>query len=218
MKVKQIYQNYRIPPNLGDHMVRAAAVGAYIADHWKERTRIDKTSIVQALLLHDMGNIIKFDFKYSHLLGKEEKNVEYWKKVQQGFKEEYGHDEHVATIAIAKEIGLGDEAFELLNAVGSSKLNQALETQDWNKKIVCYSDFRVDPYGIVTVNQRFDEIVERYKGREHELGKIEETEKKREFCLKLQEQLQTVVDFDLDKLSNTDIESYIVFVVNTEYE
>lgn len=199
-------------------MTRSAAVGAYIADHWKKENKLDKTSIIQALLLHDMGNIIKFDFRFSHLLGEEEKNVYYWKKVQEEFKEKYGLDEHVATIAIAKEIGLKDKAFEFLNVIGSSKLNQALQTDDWNKKIVVYCDFRVDPHGIVTVNQRFDEIVERYKGREHELGKIEETEKKRKSCLELEKQLQTMVDFDFNKLSNTDIESYIDFVVNTEYE
>lgn len=209
MKVKQIYQNYKIPPNLQDHMIRAAAVGTFIAAHWNKKDELDKTAIVQALLLHDMGNIIKFDFRFSHLLGEEEKNADYWKKVQDEFKEKYGNDEHVATIKIAQEIGLGARAFELLNAIGSAKLDQALKTDDWNKKIVCYSDFRVDPHGIVTVNQRFDEIISRYKDRNHKLGKIEETEKKRAFCLQLQKQLQTKVDFDLDQLSNNEIEGYI---------
>lgn len=208
-KIRQIYREYKIPPNLQLHMIRAASVGAFFADHWKEKNQLNNIAIIQALLLHDMGNIIKFDFKYSHLLGEEEKNVEYWKKVQQEFKDKYGDDEHQATSQIAKEVGIGDEAFELLNAIGSSKLHKALETDNWNKKIVCYCDFRVDPHGVVTVNQRFDEIISRYKGREHELGKIEETEKKRGFCLELQKQLQSMLDFNLDYLTNKDIQDYI---------
>lgn len=208
MKIGQIYQQYKIPPNLQLHMIRVASVGAFIVDHWKE-DKLDRIAIVQALLLHDTGNIIKFDFKYSHLMGREEKNIGYWKKVQQEFKEKYGDDEHLATLEIAKEIGLEDKTFELLNAIGSSKLQQALETEDWNKKIVCYSDFRVDPHGIVTVDKRFDEIVSRYKGRQHELGNINETEKRRLFCLELQKQLQTMVNFDLDILANNNIQKYL---------
>ena len=111
MKIKQIYLNYRIPPNLQDHMLRAASVGAYISDHWKNKADLDKNSMIQALLLHDMGNIIKFDFRFSYLLGKEEANTGYWKKIQQEFIKKYGDDEHVATVEIAKEIGLRDRAF-----------------------------------------------------------------------------------------------------------
>lgn len=217
MNIKQIYQNYKVPPNLQDHMIRAAAVGAFIADHWRKENKLNKTAIVQSLLLHDMGNIIKFDFRFSYLLGEEEKNVDYWKKVQEEFKEKYSNDEHIATIEIAQEIGLETRAFELLNAIGSSKLQQALEIEDWNKKTVCYCDFRVDPHGIVTVNKRFDEIVERYQGREHELGKIEETEKKRGFCLELQKQLQPRIDFDLDKLSNNETEGYINTITDYDF-
>lgn len=213
MKIRNVYKKYKIPFNLQNHMLRAAAVGAFIVNYWKAKP-LDKNSIIQALLLHDMGNIIKFDFKYSHLMGDEEKNIDHWKKVQQEFKEKYGNNEHEATTQIAKEVGLEAEAFELLEAIGSSKLQKALETKDWNKKIVCYCDFRVDPHGIVTVNKRFDEIVSRYEGRQHELGNIEETEKRRKLCLQLQEQLRTMVDFDLNTISDNDIESYLKVVNN----
>lgn len=216
MRILQVYQDYKIPPNLQLHMIRAASVGAFIVDEWKEKNILDKTSIIKSLLLHDMGNIIKFDFKYAHLLGEEKKNVEYWKKVQQEFIQKYGNDEHVATVEIAKEVGLNGRVFELLNAIGSSKLSQVLENPDWNKKLVCYCDFRVDPHGIVTVNQRFDEIVERYKGREHKLGKIEETEKKRLFCLELQTQLQTMVNFDLNSITDNQVQNYMKNLINEQ--
>ena len=33
--------------------------GAFIADHWKEKDKLDKDCLIKALLLHDMGNIIR---------------------------------------------------------------------------------------------------------------------------------------------------------------
>lgn len=210
MKIKQIYSKYKIPPNLQLHMMKSAAVGAFIVARWKEKYQLDCDSITKALLFHDTGNIIKFDFKFSQLLGEEEKNIEYWKNVQLDFLKKYGDNEHSATIEIAKEIGIGDKAFKLLMAVGSSKLHLALRSTDWNTKITCYSDFRIDPFGVVSVNKRFDEITARYKGRPHELGNIRQTEKRRQLCLELQKQLQTMVNFDLDKLRNEDIQEYLV--------
>src|SRR5438045_2401455 len=104
MNISEIYKKYKITPLLQQHQLRAASVGAYIADHWNIKQQIDKDGIIQTLLLHDMGNIIKFDFDDSELNPSDEK--EYWKAVQKEFVEKYGHDEHIATNMIAKEIGV----------------------------------------------------------------------------------------------------------------
>lgn len=205
MKVSKVYKKYEVPPNLQQHMIRVASVGAWITDHWNTHD-LNKEPIVQALLLHDMGNIIKFDFSLTHLLG-EGQDVNHWKEVQQRFKETYG-DEHAATLQIAKEVGLNAQAFEYLQAVGSSRLKDAVHINDSNKKICCYSDFRVDPFGIVTVNKRFDDIVARYRGRDHYLGNIEEIERRRTHCLELEKQLQEHVTQDLQLLNNGIIEAY----------
>lgn len=215
MKISEVYEKYEVPPNLQQHMIRVASVGAWIADHWSTHD-LNKVPIVQALLLHDMGNIIKFDFSLPHLLGEESKNVEHWKAVQQRFKEKYG-DEHVATSEIAKEVGLSPLGFEYLKAVGSSHLKDAVRIGDFNKKICCYSDFRVDPFGIVMVNKRFDDIVARYRGRDHELGNIEETERRRGYCLELEKQLQEYVKEDLQKLDNEMLSSYYQEVTETQF-
>ena len=50
-------------------------------------------------LLHDLGNIVKFDLeKYPDFLGKEKPRLEYWKKVQKEVREKYGSDDHDVAI------------------------------------------------------------------------------------------------------------------------
>jgi 5'-deoxynucleotidase YfbR-like HD superfamily hydrolase len=43
-------------------MYRVAAIGQYIADHLRADVKVDKDLITKVNLLHDMGNIVKFDF------------------------------------------------------------------------------------------------------------------------------------------------------------
>lgn len=211
MDIKQAYRKYKIPPNLQLHMKRAAAVGAFIIDHWSSQTALLEREIIEALLLHDMGNIIKFDFRLSHLLGEEEKNLEYWKSVQADFKQKWGN-EHIATMEIAKEIGISEKTLKLLEQMGSSNLSEVFKSGDWSAKISCYCDFRVSPTGIVSVNQRFDELIERYHGRTHDLGDVAKTQARRAFCLDLEGALQEKVNFDLNKLTDLDITKYLKVV------
>src|SRR5258708_24588552 len=94
--ILQIYQKYNLPPNLIRHQLEVSAVGRYLCDHWTG-THVDKELITQALLLHDMGNIIKFKRPF---LGELEKDSAYWEKVQDEFIQKYGKDVHNATVKI----------------------------------------------------------------------------------------------------------------------
>jgi hypothetical protein len=197
-------------------MYMVAAVGAYIADHWDKPNELDRARIVKGLLLHDTGNIIKFDFSRPDLLGDaERKDLEKWKRIQTEFTQQY-RNEDVATHALARLSGVDEKAFEILDAVGSAKLQKALETADWNKKIACYSDFRIGPFGVLTVNERFDDIVARYRGRGHAMSDIEETERKRQRCLQLEKELQAHLTFNLQTLDASQIEKGSKELVNSE--
>ncbi|USN54769.1 MAG: HD domain-containing protein [Candidatus Peribacteria bacterium] len=57
--IQDIYTQYQIPPSLQEHMLRVAAVAEQICLHSSQE--IDHATIVTAALLHDMGNIIKFN-------------------------------------------------------------------------------------------------------------------------------------------------------------
>ncbi len=55
----QIYSQYKIMPTLQQHQLRVAGVAKQICDSISEP--IDKEVVVDVCLVHDMGNIIKFD-------------------------------------------------------------------------------------------------------------------------------------------------------------
>ncbi len=188
MKISEVYKKYNIPENLQEHMYKAAAVGFIVAGLLEKKIELDVDIIVTELLLHDMGNIIKFDFGPHIEFSKEE--TEKLKKVKADFIEKYGSEEHVATSKIAEELGVDIRVQELLEDSGSSKLMAAIDSTDWYAKICTYADLRVAPYGIVSVEERFADIIKRYKGRDHALSDLEKTEKKKELGLILEQQIQ----------------------------
>ena len=60
MNIFNIYAKYKIPPQLQTHQLRVAAVAKTICEHlWPKLS--DMRTIISTCLVHDMGNIIKFD-------------------------------------------------------------------------------------------------------------------------------------------------------------
>ncbi len=157
--ISQIYAEYKIMPNLAEHMLRVASVASLICDNFVLSTKKDE--IISACLLHDMGNIIKFDLdKFPEFLQPE--GLDYWKKVQQEYFEKYGEDEHEATLKIADEIGVSRLTLDLIGAIGFFNAHNTAESDDYNKKITAYCDDRVSPFGIVSLEERLQDLRERY--------------------------------------------------------
>ncbi len=147
-------------PSLQLHMFRVGGVASVICDSIS--VPVDRNSVISVCLLHDMGNIIKFDLDlFPEFL--EPEGRDYWKKVQDEYFEKYGRDEHTATIEIAKEIGANDRILELLNSVGFSNADENFQSEDFNKKIAAYSDMRAEPHGIVSLEDRLDDGHKRFK-------------------------------------------------------
>ena len=160
--VQEIYSAYRIMPSLRLHQLRVTAVAKIICDNFSES--LNEHDILIACLLHDMGNIIKFDLNYfpEHL---EPEGLEYWQGVKNEFFEKYGGDEHHATETIAKEIGISDISFSYLSAIGYRNLEDALRDASFERKICAYADMRVSPYSICSIEERISEGRKRYAGR-----------------------------------------------------
>jgi hypothetical protein len=162
VRITEIYKNYDIPENLQIHMLRVASVAMVICENLKsDLSNEEKENIVKASLLHDMGNIIKFNLElFPQFL--EPQGLAYWSGIKQDFINKYGNDEHKATSEIAKEIGVGDRVLELINSVGFTKAKENFESADIAKMICCYSDQRVAPTGVKSLQQRIDEGLGRY--------------------------------------------------------
>lgn len=159
--ILEIYKEYNIMPNLVAHQLSVAGVAMQICDALDDNVEINRDAILKACLLHDMGNIIKFKLDYfPEFLGPH--GLEYWQDIQKEFIERYGNDEHVATIKIAKELGLNDRFLEILNSIGFTCALKNRDTSDFDLKIVEYADMRVGPHGVIYLHDRLKNLRIRY--------------------------------------------------------
>lgn len=156
-------------PSLQLHMLRVGAVASLVCKNFKDefagkftvRTENYK-NIVTATLLHDMGNIIKFDLTYIPEFVQSE-GLEYWEKVKKEFMEKWGANEHEATGKLILEITKKQKIFELSDQTGFSKAVKVLNDGDLLKMICNYADMRVGPHGILSLKGRTEDGKKRHE-------------------------------------------------------
>lgn len=157
MNILDIYDQYQIPPQLQRHQLEVAAVGMYVIDHW-QGPKIHKKPLLETLLLHDMGNIVKFKRPF---LGEMEKDAKHWEQVQREFFTKYGKETHVVTLAVLKEIGVGKETQEIVRQMGYAA-DGKLYAERWEAKIADFADTCVTPKGIEGFEIRIQDLITRY--------------------------------------------------------
>ena len=62
MNIAQIYEKLGTSPNLQQHMIRVTSVGLFILNNWNGE-KLNTDTMTTMLLLHDIGNIVKFDLE-----------------------------------------------------------------------------------------------------------------------------------------------------------
>jgi hypothetical protein len=158
MKISEIYKKYQIPPQLQLHQLRVASIGKYLCDNLK--VPVDTKEVVSADLIHDMGNIIKFNLNlFPEYL--EPEGFEYWQGVKNDFIEKYGNDEHVSTELIAGEITENKRILEILRHIGASRIDMVNSSNDIAYKIANYADDRISVNGVVS----FESLVKERQDR-----------------------------------------------------
>src|SRR4051812_37550310 len=119
MNILEVYQKYQIMPQLVEHQLRVAAVADMICEHFQGE--IERRDIVAASLLHDMGNIVKFNFDQTveyQIAPGEITRLDYWKQVKQKVIDKYGPGSHNVTRKIVEEVPVGNRVRELVESVG----------------------------------------------------------------------------------------------------
>ncbi|MFO0703807.1 MAG: hypothetical protein U0525_03730 [Patescibacteria group bacterium] len=197
-------------------MFRVAAIGYQIADSFDENIRLDKESLIKVLLLHDMGNILKFNLEATRKLGVSDDEIEAIKITQQEYKLKYGTDDHIATEKIAEEIGVSEEVLKILKNMGSSKLEILTQLEFWEARIATYADNRVDPHGVVTLAKRWSDIAVRYKNINHPLSNPDVVENRMKSSFALEEVVQQKCKIDLQSINNSSTEEYISILQDIE--
>lgn len=173
---RQIYEKYKIMPSLQMHQLRVAAAAKLICGNFNPPAggTIDTNVVLLSCLFHDMGNIIKSDLvTFPDFLEPEGKA--HWEKVKNDFLAKYGRDEHSATAAIAREIGLPENVRRLIEGFGFSKLEITRSSDSYELKISEYGDLRVGPYGVLSMDARIGEASPRYVGKHPDMPRSEET-------------------------------------------
>ena len=158
--ISEIYEEYKIMPNLQLHMLRVASVASQICDGMD--IQVDKERIIKACLFHDMGNIIKSNLDHFPQWN-EPKGKEYWQQVKDEYIAKYGTNEHKATLQIMKELGIAENVIELVDNVGHYLFCDQLQSDDFNKKITNYADVRPGLYGVIPYDERMKDVYVRYK-------------------------------------------------------
>jgi hypothetical protein len=185
-------------------MLRAAAVGRIICQNLK-RVEIDKDLVIKALLLHDMGNIIKFDFADTDMLQKKDKKrVNELIKTQKQFIKKYGNKTDEVTLQIIKEMTFDKRIIKLCANSHWEEAEEIIENDYWNRKIVCYSDMRVGPFGIMNLHDRFIDLIKRRPKKKKALKWLYKR------GVELESQIQKQTEIDLNKISNSQIEKKFV--------
>jgi len=165
--ITDIYSEYKIMPMLAIHQIRVAAVANIVCDSLS--IPIDKDNIIKACLLHDMGNIIKFNLNHFPIQQNEPRGMDYWEQVKEEYIIKYGKDEHVASIKIAKELGMSDHVIDLIASVEPALiLDKSIKNDsDFGKKICNYADGRVTPHNVASIRERNNEARKRYENHPH---------------------------------------------------
>lgn len=159
MLVSKVYEEYEIPRNLQKHMLRTAGVAKLIMENWKG-PELNQDDVMTTMLVHDLGNIAKMDVEN--------------KEFKKNFIQRYGNDDHIATYNIVKEIGLKSRVLGLiLNHIFPNNERTA-DVEDYELKICTYSDQRVAPFGVVSLDERFEDLKERYPGAEDRYPRTEQ--------------------------------------------
>ena len=163
-----IYQKYVLPIVLQNHLLRVAAVGKWIIDHWEDPNIVlDETLIIETLLLHDIGNIVKGEDENFINLFPDTYPMEsfnYWITVRKWVAEHYGKVDTEATKKIVKEIGVNEKVQDMIDKKQFTNNVNTYESNDFNRMICAYADQRVSPSGIMSLTGRLGEAIKRYQG------------------------------------------------------
>lgn len=163
-KISDIYKEYKIMNNLQMHQYRVAAVASQLCDSLD--VDLDKNLVITAALLHDMGNIIKFDLAYFPEFNKPE-GLEYWQSVKDDFISRYGTHEGLATAKIMRELGVSEQLVSYMDHLDFAHICKTKENTDLMFKVIKYSDLRVGPHGVLMYKDRMHDVKIRYQDREH---------------------------------------------------
>lgn len=207
MKIIDIYEKFGIPPNLQSHMLRVCGIVYHIQKHWTGQA-VDWDMTKRVALLHDLGNIVKFDFeKHPEFLEDEQKNIERWKQVQSEVIQKYGADDDEVTKKMLEELGASPELIEIIFSKRFANSVEVKNSDNWTLKLLYYADLRTLPFGIGSLEERISDI----QGRMPKYTKRPDFASLVDACRGIEKQVAQNIDIPVSEINATSV------VVNKDF-
>jgi hypothetical protein len=157
MNPSKIYNQYGIPLNLQEHMLRVGALASILLDHWIGPT-VNKPAIIQTCLFHDIAKPLTFDMASQAKYVNSAQELESIRHTHDSLIARYGHNEHQAAIKIFKEMGCLPHSIELINDLEWIYLPRLLKANKLDSLIPIYCDMRIGPKGILSMPDRLADL------------------------------------------------------------
>lgn len=224
LSILRIYQQYSIPLNLAQHMLQAAALGNLILDSW-QGSGLDRQLLISTLLVHDIGNLVKFDLNSSPTITFQHTDdvvkipqllqlrtiddSDYWLRKQKEMRDKYSSHADQANRLIVKELGLDPRINRLLEHHSLQELTTLLHNDNWQKKIVLYADMRVAPSGLTNLTARIKDLRRRYRQRDLQWQDEQTYQQWLDMALQLEAQLNQHASLDLATITTNQLTPHL---------
>ena len=207
MKLQEIYSKYLIPENLQLHMMRVAGLAEILLKSWQGK-QVSAEHIVRACLLHDIAKPINFDLAKQAKWGMTPKDIAALKTLQEQIRSKYGNDEHTVLVALCRASGIREQTVRIVNNTEWSLTSELLKRNDWESLIAIYADRRVGPEGLLSLEERFNDLQKR--------GVIEDANTVRDFGKKLEQELSIFLKINPNSVTNEEIEKLFPVYLSRE--
>jgi hypothetical protein len=208
--IRAIYEKYAVPLNVQRHMREVAGVAAEICANSKEK--IDPTDLIAVCLVHDLGNICKINLvdeqKINLFDEEDQKKLDFFRKKQKEFWNKYGKDDNKANELIAKELELNEKVIFLLENKAIEHKPKEFWANNFELMVLAYSDCRVAPEGVVSMQQRIEEYAKRnlfHLDKE----KAERSKKFEEFAKQLEKEIFSKLQIKPQDITKESVKKYI---------
>ena len=148
--IGEIYKKLGIPKHLQNHMLYTASICYLLSLNLVKEFDI----LVEEMLFHDIGNLLK--------LQPHEITCDLTRWIRDYLYNKFNGDDHLATNYICKLYGFSDERIERMNRKTLANNVKTAKSDDIKVKIEAYCDQRVSPEGVVSLQERLEELKKRH--------------------------------------------------------
>lgn len=207
MNVRQTYEKYFTPKNLQEHMLRVASLSKIICDNWIG-SKIDMEAVIKACSLHDIAKPMTFDVSKQAQYGASPIEIANLENLQKLIKISYGSVEHEATIKMCQDVGMDKKSVNFVKNLEWKYIPRLFKNNDIESLIPIYCDMRIGPKGILSLQERFDDLKKRVSADNYEdnvkNGKA------------LEQKIKENVKIDLNSITDNNLNSLFTEILDLE--